>query len=66
MSIYDADGEVVFRETTGARLPGTTDLNWSGFNVKGEMAPSGNYTMSCEYHSQWQAGNSTGYNLCKS
>ena len=25
MSIYDADGEVVFRETTGARLPGTSD-----------------------------------------
>ncbi len=46
MSIYDADGEVVFRETTGARLPGTTDLNWSGFNTKGEMAASGNYTMS--------------------
>ena len=24
-------------------------MNWSGYNTKGEMAPSGNYTMSASY-----------------
>lgn len=49
MSIFNGEGDLVFRETTGARLPGTVDLNWSGMNLKGEVAPAGEYVMSASY-----------------
>ena len=45
MSVYDSTGELVFRETTGNRLPGRVDLNWNGLNLQGQVAPSGDYVM---------------------
>lgn len=47
LSVYDPDsGELVFRETQGAQLPGRLNLNWNGYNRNGELAPNGNYVMS--------------------
>jgi flagellar basal-body rod modification protein FlgD len=47
LSVYDsASGELVFRETQGAQLPGRLNLNWNGYNRNGEIAPNGNYVMS--------------------
>jgi flagellar basal-body rod modification protein FlgD len=45
MSVYDSAGELVYRETTGNRLPGKVDLNWNGMNLQGQMAPGGDYIM---------------------
>jgi flagellar basal-body rod modification protein FlgD len=45
MSVYDSAGELVYRETTGNRLPGKVDLNWNGTNLQGQMAPRGDYIM---------------------
>ena len=45
-SVYDpASGDLVFRETQGAQLPGRLDLNWNGYNREGELAANGSYVM---------------------
>ncbi len=49
MSIYDANGELVHRDTSGKRLPGRVDMAWSGYNRQGELAPSGDYRMTASY-----------------
>ncbi|MDA9091324.1 hypothetical protein N9537_05540 [Porticoccaceae bacterium] len=47
LSVYDpSSGELVFRETQGAQLPGRLNLNWNGYNREGELAANGNYVMS--------------------
>ena len=46
-SVYDpVSGDLVFRETQGAQLPGRMDLNWNGYNREGELAANGSYVMS--------------------
>ena len=49
MSIYDANGELVHRDTSGKQLPGVVNMAWSGYNTKGELAPSGDYRMTASY-----------------
>ena len=45
-SVYDpVSGDLVFRETQGAQLPGRMDLNWNGYNREGELAANGSYVM---------------------
>ena len=45
-SVYDpASGDLIFRETQGAQLPGRLDLNWNGYNREGELAANGSYVM---------------------
>ena len=47
LSVYDpSSGELVFRETQGAQLPGRLNLNWNGYNREGDLAANGNYVMS--------------------
>ena len=46
-SVYDpVSGDLVFRETQGAQLPGRMDLNWNGYNREGELAANDSYVMS--------------------
>jgi flagellar basal-body rod modification protein FlgD len=46
VSVYDAEsGDLVFRETQGGKIPGQTELGWSGLNTDGSPAPAGSYVM---------------------
>ena len=43
---YDpASGELIYRDTQGARLPGRAELNWNGRDRSGEIVPEGSYMM---------------------
>ncbi len=45
-SVYDpASGELIYRDTQGARLPGRAELNWNGRDRSGEIVPEGSYMM---------------------
>ena len=46
VSVNDLDsGELVYRETSGAQLPGSFEFNWRGTDTEGEAVPMGNYVM---------------------
>ena len=46
LSVHDLDsGELVYRETSGAQMPGAFEFNWHGTDVEGEAVPLGNYVM---------------------
>ena len=46
LSVHDLDsGELVYRETSGAQMPGAFEFNWRGTDVEGEAVPLGNYVM---------------------
>ena len=46
LSVHDLDsGELVYRETAGAQMPGQFEFNWRGTNAEGEAVPLGNYVM---------------------
>ena len=46
-SVYDpASGDLIYRDTQGARLPGRAELNWNGRDRQGEIVPEGSYLMS--------------------
>mgnify|MGYP001236974140 FL=1 len=46
VSVYDAEsGDLIFRETQGSKVPGQTELGWSGLNTDGSPAAVGSYVM---------------------
>ena len=47
LSVYDpASGDLIYRDTQGARLPGRAEMNWNGRDRQGEIVPEGSYLMS--------------------
>ena len=47
LSVYDpASGDLIYRDTQGARLPGRAEMNWNGRDREGEIVPEGSYLMS--------------------
>jgi|TARA_B110000967_G_C18902147_1_gene576874 flagellar basal-body rod modification protein FlgD len=49
VSVYDAQsGDLIFQETQGSKIPGQTELGWSGLNTDGSPAPAGTYIMTAD------------------
>ena len=45
-SVYDpTSGDLIFRDTQGAQMPGRLNLNWNGRDRHGDLAASGSYVM---------------------